>query len=286
MIFHSHILCTNIRLRLTLIVLILTSFGCDESKEIEGPEEREYILYKPVGVKNNSPLVFVLHGYTSSAEAIQWYSGMNEIADEYGFVVCYPQGTQDNNGIRHWNAQLKISSTDDIKYLSDLAQTLQNTHDLDPTRTFVCGMSNGGFMSYTLACEAPEVFKAIASVTGTMSGQAWENCDPSKPVPVLQISGIDDEVVPIDGSMNLVGGWGGAPHMDEIIEFWSTQNNCTSRDTVNFSESTDAYYHQNCLEEHEVWYYKIKNWGHEWPGEKSDTGTNATKTIWNFFSKF
>ena len=143
---------------------MLISFGCDDPKQVEENEEREYIFYKPEGLKNNSPLVLVLHGYTSSAETIQWYSQMNEIADEHAFAVCYPQGTDDNNGIPHWNANLKISDVNDIKFLSELAQTLQEIHSLDPARTFVCGMSNGGFMSYTLACEAPEIFKAIAAL--------------------------------------------------------------------------------------------------------------------------
>tara|TARA_B100000029_G_scaffold151839_1_gene146925 strand:- start:14857 stop:15687 length:831 start_codon:yes stop_codon:yes gene_type:complete len=266
--------------------VLLICFGCDDSEQLEGNKEREYILYKPESLQKNAPLVFVLHGYTSSAETIQLYSQMNKIADEHEFAVCYPKGTKDNNGISHWNAQLTISDTDDIKFLSELAQTLQDIHSLDPERTFVCGMSNGGFMSYTLACEAPEIFKAIASVTGTMSGRTWENCDPSIAVPIFQISGVEDEVVPIDGSMNIFGGWGGAPSMDEVINFWVNQNNCTSTDTVFFSENTEAYYNKNCVGANEVWYYKINNWGHEWPTEKSETGTVASKAIWEFFSKF
>ena len=85
---------------------------------------------------------------------------------------------------------------DDIGFLSELAGHLQVEYDLNPDHTFVCGMSNGGFMSYTLACDRPDVFKAIASVTGTMSGFDWNNCDPDEPVPVLQIAGADDNIVP------------------------------------------------------------------------------------------
>ena len=276
----------DFRISLTLAIVVFISFGCDDPKQMEENEEREYIFYKPEGLKKNSPLVLVLHGYTSSAETIQWYSQMNEIADEHGFAVCYPQGTDDNNGIPHWNANLKISDVDDIKFLTELAQTLQDIHSLDTARTFVCGKSNGGFMSYTLACEAPEIFKAIASVTGTMSGQTWRTCEPTNAIPVFQISGIDDEVVPIDGSMNTYGGWGGAPSMDEIISFWADQNNCTSIDTTYYPENTEAYYHNNCLGENEVWYYKINNWGHEWPRENSGAGTTASEAIWEFFSKF
>ena len=267
--------------------------ACEEEPPSDKPPifnhngvERDYILYKPDKLEQNAPLVFVLHGYTSNAETIQWYSGMNNMADASGFAVCYPQGTPDYGGTTHWNARLSISQTDDIGFLSELAEFLQKEHNLNPGKTFVCGMSNGGYMSYTLACEAPEIFKAIASVTGTMSGYSWEKCDPSEPVPVLQISGVDDEIVPIDGSMSAGGGWSGAPHMDKVIDYWSSLNNCITTDSLFLSGKTNAYYHRDCINNHEVWYYKIDNWGHEWPSSYDETGTNANEVIWSFFSNF
>ena len=277
---------------LALATLVLFSACEEEPPSDESPTfnhngvERDYILYKPDKLEQNAPLVFVLHGYTSNAETIQWYSGMNNMADANGFAVCYPQGTPDYGGTTHWNARLSISQTDDIGFLSELAEFLQKEHNLNPGKTFVCGMSNGGYMSYTLACEAPEIFKAIASVTGTMSGYSWENCDPSEPAPVLQISGVDDEIVPIDGSMSAGGGWGGAPHMDKVIDYWSSLNNCITTDSLFLSGKTNAYYHRDCINNHEVWYYKIDDWGHEWPSSYDDTGTNANEVIWSFFSNF
>ena len=62
-----------------------------------------------------------------------------------------------------------------LGFLTALAKDLQHTHDLDPERTFASGVSNGGFMSYTLAAERPEVFKAVGSIIGTMSGYTWEH---------------------------------------------------------------------------------------------------------------
>ena len=186
--------------------------------------ERNYFLYKPTDLPANAPLVFVLHGYNSLASVIMEYSQMNVLADSNGFAVCYPQGSDDFFGTSHWNAQLSISNTDDIGFLSELAIFLQEEHQLDPAQTFACGMSNGGFMSYTLACERPDVFKAIASVTGTMSGQTWTNCNPEMPIPVLQISGTNDNVVPMDGSMGPFGGWGGAPAIQEVVRYWTDLN--------------------------------------------------------------
>ena len=269
-----------------LMVLFLCG-SCDSMIAIE--EEvlaREYILYKPDNLPSNAPLVFALHGYGSSGATLQWYSGMDEAADTHGFAVVYPQGTLDNRGTSHWNANLSISNTDDLSFLLKLAEDLQAQHNLDSERTFVFGMSNGGFMSYTLACEASDVFSAIASVTGTMSGFDWNNCNPSKPIPALRIHGVDDDVVPIDGSIGAWGGWGGAPHADEVVSFWANLNGTTTIDSVFLAPSTNAFYHRNGQNGNEVWYYRIDNWGHRWPGSSSDTGTIASEVISGFFSKF
>ena len=90
-------------------------------------------------------------------------------------------------------------------------------------------------MSWSLACHAPEIFKAIASVTGTMSGPDWDECNPSEMIPVMQISGTNDDIVPMDGSMGYVSeGWGGAPDIYTIMDFWSNMHGCTNEETINF----------------------------------------------------
>ena len=78
---------------------------------------------------------------------------MSRVADKHGFAVVYPQGKPDRRDVPHWNARLKISDIDDVGFLTALAKDLQRAHDLDPERTFASGVSNGGFMSYHLACE-------------------------------------------------------------------------------------------------------------------------------------
>jgi polyhydroxybutyrate depolymerase len=148
-------------------------------------------------------------------------------------------------------------------------------------------MSNGGFMSYTLACEKPEVFSAIASVTGTMSGYDWNNCDPDKVVPVMQISGRADTTVPIDGSITLFGGWGGAPGMEAVRDFWVNLNECQSNSTIaiDANYTTEYTVYSEGQNENEVWHYLVSNWGHAWPRSDSGTGFAASTEIWNFFSR-
>ena len=275
------------------LISIITLSNCKKScDEIKNCHEfkydglmRNYLLHLPDSLAEDPALVFVLHGYTGTAERLAEHSKFNQIADKHGFAVCYPKGIEDKYRNSHWDADLEISETDDVGFLSNLAKALQKTHGLNPNRTFVCGMSNGGYMSYTLACQASDIFHAIASVTGTMSELTWKNCSNTSPIPVLQIHGIADDVVPIDGSMTTDDGWGNAPEMDSIINFWANKNQCLTKDTTLISPNTNAYFYQNCIDSNEVWYYKINDYGHSWP-IVLDANFEASEVIWDFFSQF
>jgi len=107
------------------------------------------IYYEPSSLNENMPLVFVMHGFTGDANSIRSYSQMNQIADQYGFAVCYPRGTLDSNGDRFWNvgyAFHQSETADDVGFLTELAEYLQITHNLNPDYTFATGFSNGGEM--------------------------------------------------------------------------------------------------------------------------------------------
>ena len=277
------------------VVSIVILTGCIDNFQISTFDHdgvtRQYILYLPDNLPENAPLVFVLHGHGMNAVNMMNYVDMNTIADENGFAVCYPKGSLDYEGNTHWNARLNISTIDDIGFLTELAKYLQSEHDLSDEKTFSCGFSNGGFMSYTLACEVPDVFTAVASVAGTMSGYTWDNRNISEPISILHIHGVDDYLVPIDGSIKEEGGWGGAPHVDIIIDYWINLNNCTTTETEFLPPNTNAYYYLDGINGNQVWYYKIDNYGHEWPGGRSlkkpgynpDVGIDASEVIWEFF---
>ena len=298
------------KIKFLLFLLVLISFSCEKNSEennstteITYPYDfffdhngvnRLYTLYKPDNLKEKAPLVFVLHGYTSNSTNIMNYSKMNDIADQNGFMVCYPQGTTNiYTGQTHWNANLnEMSSVTDSEFLTDLAKKLQAEFNLSEKNTFACGMSNGGFMSYTLGCERSDTFKAIASITGTMSGYDWNNCNPNK-VPVLQISGTNDMVVPMDGSMSSAGGWGGAPKIQDIMNYWGDINECTQTQTQNLPDSnkTDNSYVSiekkvDCFNNNQVWFYTVYGGAHTWPGAWGNMDINASEEIWNFFNRY
>ena len=244
--------------------------------------ERRYLIHFPEDLPDNAPLVFLLHGYRGDARGYMEL-GMNRVADANGFAVCYPQGEKDRKGIPHWNARFKISKVDDIGFLSALAVHLQSTHKLSPNKTFTCGISNGGFMSYTLVAEKPNVFKAAASVIGTMSGYTWEHRDQIKPVSILQISGLEDEIIPYDGSMSPKGGWGGAPNQDVIMDFWKELNETKTEEEVKLSDKTTVHYYKGGANGKQVWHYKIEDFGHRFPHKRNGAGISSVNEIWKFF---
>jgi len=275
------------------LFLIATFTNCEKScDEVENCQElehdglvRNYWLHVPDSLAKNPALVFVLHGYTGTPQNLMKHSKFNNLANKHGFVVCYPKGIKDKYRNLHWDADLEISETDDVGFLTNLAKALQEKYELNSHRTFVCGMSNGGYMSYTLACRASETFRAVASVTGTMSELTWKECGNSSPIPVLQIHGIADNVVPIDGTMTTDDGWGNAPELDSVMRFWANKNQCLTMDSTAITSKTNAYFYKNCVDNHQVWYYKIEDYGHSWP-VMADANFEASEVIWEFFSQF
>lgn len=247
--------------------------------------ERSYILHLPKNLKSNSPLVFMLHGYGSSGEILNELGYMNTIADEYGFGVVYPQGTKTPDGARFWDAGLTVADVDDIGYVTELAKFLQKEHGFDTSKTFISGTSNGGFMSYKTIIEKPDVFKAAASIIGTMSGETWENRVNAVPVPIMQLSGKMDEVIPITGVVNMENGMEGAPDMETVMKFWADLNKCTEKEAVQVTDNTTAYLHKNGVNGNEVWYYVVDDLAHDVPFGKNGN-VNSFQVVWDFFSKY
>lgn len=245
---------------------------------------RQYLLHKPARLPADAPLVFVLHGHTGTGAGMPGMTGMDSLADAHGFVVCYPQGLPDAAGKTHWNAELRISTVDDIGFLSRLARNLQVTHGLSARHTFAIGMSNGGFMSYTLASDAPDVFRAAAPVAGLMSADTWRTFASKTPVPICHIHGTADPVVPADGSMTTAGGWGGGPSVDSLEAFWTRFNRCAALETKSLG-ATAARYHRKGIGGNEVWFFRVAGLDHRWPKAGMKVGIDAGQVAWEFFAR-
>ena len=248
---------------------------------------RTYFMDAPDPIPPGAPIVLVLHGYTSSAALIRTYSNWGDLAEEEGFVAVFPQGTQDNFGVNHWNANTNSSDTDDHSFLVALVQSLQAEYNLSPECTYSCGMSNGGFMSYSLACEHPDVFSAIGSVTGVMSA-ADEGCIPSEVVPVVHLHGTMDSIVPYEGSdINPLGGM----DVPDVIEHWTGLMGTTTIEETPLPNqelidltSVDFIRYAGAPGGQEFHHYRVNGGGHAWFGAWGSPDVNSTQVMWDFFS--
>mgnify|MGYP001178714076 CR=1 FL=1 len=256
---------------------------------------RQYYFYKPENLAENAPLLFVLHGYTSNANSIMSYSNMNSIADQNGFAVCYPQGTSDNYNNNFWNVGYAFNdnqTVDDVDFLTSLASYLQNEHNLSAGNTFSTGMSNGGDMSYMLACQAHDTFSAIAPIAGSMLESIYDSCD-GVPVPVLEIHGTNDNTTLWEGDMENNDGWGAYLSTLDAIDYWVDVNDCQESEDINlpntdFSDGSYVINHRyyDCAQNNEVWLYEVVNGGHDWPGAYGNMDIDASSEIWRFLEQF
>lgn len=260
-----------------------------------GGQNRSYILHIPASYTGQQavPLVFVLHGFTQTAAAMQAGSGFDAVSEASGWIVVYANGV--NNA---WNTNSGFpggSTADDVGFLTTLADTLSNNYNIDYQRIYSCGFSAGGFMSHLLGCSRADRFAAVAGVSGTMSAAAETACQPSRPVPVMQIHGTSDNVV------NYNGGFGGIG-VEALVSRWRSLNGCTAApqnsqvpDTVSSDNSTVIReLSSGCDGCAEVELLKVESGGHTWPGTSSTLfglGTinrdiKAEIEIWNFFQRF
>ena len=183
-----------------LFLFVLISCGNNETGFVEERVieheglKRSFLIYVPENIKENAPLVVAIHGYTSTAKILMGYSGINQIADIEGFMVAYPQGTKDSRDNNFFNVGYEFhsdSKVNDIGFIREIVLNLSEEFKLNSKKVFATGMSNGGDMSYMLACQANDVFRAIAPVAGCMMEEIYNTCD-SSPIPVLEIHGDND----------------------------------------------------------------------------------------------
>ena len=259
--------------------------------------ERDYRLYIPDVYDGSTsvPLVINLHGYTSNGFEQEVYGDFRPIADTANFILVHPEGTLDNSGTTFWNAFESPNETvDDVGFLSVLIDSIATEYNIDMNRVYSTGMSNGGFMSYKLACDLSYRIAAIASVTGAMMDPTFVPCNPAHPTPVMQIHGTADPTVPYLGSVGVLG-------VEAAIDYWVDYNNCSSTAIETAVPNVDPT--DGCTADHflyedgdagsSVELYRINGGGHTWPGSNpfiaigvTNRDFSASSEIWRFFSQY
>ena len=309
---------------------ILVSAACDRTEEAQAPQMtrytlthdgqlREYFVFTPSSYDSETelPAAIFMHGYggTATGTEAEVTQGLNQYAEEYGYVMVYPQGTWFMSSVdgsepwevTSWNhisdgfdkgpagpictpdrdkvpcppecgvcGQCGWSSChDDVGFLKVLAAVVTATFSVDTDRFFVSGFSNGALMASRVACEASELFTAVALIGGRL--EPGFECAPSRRLPLLQINGAADKIVPYDGSVSS-GGWFYASttsvtrHWNEgdacgvALEDWSTS--VITGENVQCTIACGATVHPSidCL-----W----PDGDHRWPGTAGFRGSNG-----------
>jgi polyhydroxybutyrate depolymerase len=199
---------------------------------------RPYDVFVPSGYDGSVavPLVVLLHGYTASGAIQESYLQFQPLAEARVFLYVHPDGTTNSVGQKFWNAtdaccNLFGSPVDDSAYLAGLIERVQNDYKVDPKRIYIVGHSNGGFMSYRMACDHADRIAAIVSLAGATFADATK-CKPSEPVSVLQIHGTVDDTIAYEGGEILGRGYPGAK---ASVASWATYDGCPSDPTVSDS---------------------------------------------------
>ena len=223
-----------------------------------------------------------------------YYTNFNNLANtkENNFILIHPQGAPLNTVLTssssHWNSGgWTIGSTvDDVDFIDTIIKLVSQKYNLNQDRIYSTGMSNGGFMSYHLACNLSSKIAAIASVTGSMSKETYEDCNPTHSTSILQVHGTIDATVPFEGNSAL-----GMRSINDVMDYWKLYDACgiepisivTDYFDIEISVQHDTYL--NCLNDVQVELYKIEGMGHRWPN-KQRYGISATEKIWEFINLY
>jgi len=281
-----------------LSILAILSFSCKKDNDnlkscsqnlnaetfSHDNETREYILYIPNSYDGTSkvPLMFNFHGFGGSANEYMEDADMRDLADTENFILVYPQGTC-LDGSPHWNPSLPSadnkSNVNDLDFIEALINELSSSYNIDSERVYACGYSNGAMFSYGLACYKSNLIAAIGSISGTMLDT---DCTPSHPIPLINIHGTSDDVLPYNGSSDFNS-------VETAINFWNTFNNTNATpifNSVNDNGTTIEHYEYNQGDNNvSVEHYKIVEGGHVWFNINYQ-GANTSELVWNFVSKY
>ncbi len=267
--------------------------------------ERRYTVNLPPGHDSNGsatvPLIVAMHGGGGSSAQFEATSLLTPKADAANMAVVYPNGTDLNGlGLQTWNGggccgAAVSQNVDDVKFLLAMIDDLVAQHRIDPQRVYATGHSNGGFMSYRLACDRAD---RVAALAPNASVEMAPTCAPSRPVPLLHMHSKLDNNVPVAGGVGV--GLSGVNYaaLRPKVDAWAARNGCsTGGAQPQVTTQPGAYtrtFWSACAAGSEVDLIITDDGGHAWPGglpgsasgDTPSTAINANDRLIAFFSRF
>ena len=262
--------------------------GLSELSMMHNGEERSYLLYVPEGADTSGPLplMMVFHGYGGTKEDMMATSDMRALADSESFFLLYPEGTL-LEGETHWNTYPpgpgNKSEAEDYDFIDTLLDSLQDSVNIDETRIYASGYSNGGDFTYTLACYLNDRIAAIVPVSGLMWLETQNDCVVNHPTAILNLHGDADFVRPYSGYPEYMAS------VPAGLQYWAGQNGISGDGdltTLNKASGTVERLELGPGDGGvEMLAYKFINGGHIW-FDFEDNGVQTETLIWNFVSQF
>jgi polyhydroxybutyrate depolymerase len=254
-------------------VLVATTASAQSRNEIiipspAGPRRALIEAFGP----GPHPTVIVLHGALGTGSGTALNTGFSEAAAERGFTAVFPDGIS-----RQWHDG-RIGGPggpDDVGFIRALVRRLVDDGVAEPHRIYLAGISNGGMMTFTLACKAGDLFAGIGTVIANMPA-GIEPCTP-KPMPVVMVNGIADPMVPYEGGeVGLRGGRGEVWSVNRTARFFAEHNGCgrpvnhaiPHRDRTSGTAVTQVRW-SDCQPGTSVTLYLVEGGGHALPGRRS-----------------
>ncbi len=191
---------------------------------------RPFEVHVPPGSgKAPAPLLILLHGFSVDGAIQEAYFELTPVADEHGMLYVHLDGTVNAVGARFWNATDACCDprdhVDDTAYIEAVITDVKSRYHVDPDRVFLVGHSNGGFMSYRMACDHADEIAAIVSLAGATWADS-SRCRPSEPVAILEIHGTADRTIYYGGGTILRSRY---PSAEQTVAAWARYDGCRKR---------------------------------------------------------
>lgn len=268
--------------------------------------QRTYQAHVPAYIAHPAPLLIVLHGGGGAGAGMRRLTDFDRVADQHGFIVVYPDGLQHQWNDGRGSGQRMRTTADDVKFISALIDHLSTRYSIDTNRVYVTGMSNGGFMTYRLACDLSDRIAGFAAVTANISADCAQNCRPTRPVRMLIMNGTDDPIMPYRGGSVGVFGLqlGAVISTEETAKFWANACGCTEAKERTLPDAVPQEGTGVSITEFTsptgtgaVVLYSIQGGGHTWPRPSGgqylpqrrigrvSREIDASEVIWAFLSQ-
>lgn len=277
----------------------------DHSRSVKADGgERSYVVHVPPQYDPAAPMPVVLafHGGGANADNMVAFSGLNEKADQAGFIVVYPEGSGRLARMLTFNAgnccgQAAARSIDDVALTRLVLDDLEGIANVDRRRVFATGMSNGAMMCYRLASELSDRIAAIAPVAGPMG---MKDCRPGRAVSVMHFHGDADEFAPFKGGRGRGPSGTDFFSVQHSIDAWVAANGCQPApqttplpDRANDGTAVKEIRYGSGRDGAEVVLVVIEGGGHTWPGRESrlralgasTRDISANDMMWAFFQQ-